>query len=47
MDSPTSTVDNGNKWKLWHAFNYFVGGGTFLVGSVMLFPIFANYMDTA
>jgi len=32
---------------MWHAFNYFIGGGTFLAGSILLFPIFADYLDAA
>jgi hypothetical protein len=32
---------------MWHGFNYFVGGGTFLVGSCVLFPFVGEYFDTA
>lgn len=45
MHSPKSTADNPNSWKLWHGFNYFFGGGTFLVGSLLLFSVFSTEMD--
>lgn len=47
MEPPKSTADNTNKWRLWHGFNYFLGGGTFLIGSLLLFPFFNDYLDAA
>lgn len=44
--NPPSTLTNSKTWKLWHSFNYFMGGCTFLVGSVILFPFFQSYLDT-
>jgi hypothetical protein len=32
---------------LWHGINYIIGGSTFLLGSLVLFPSFANLFDTA
>jgi len=43
---PPSTLNRTKEWKLWHSFNYFLGGGTFLVGSFILFPYFGQYFDT-
>jgi hypothetical protein len=45
-ESPPSTADRSKVFKVWHSFNYFFGGGTFLIGSVMLFPEFADFFDT-
>ena len=47
MQSPQSTVKNSNLWKLWHSFNYFVGGAALLAASILLFATFANYINTA
>lgn len=44
---PKSTTENSRLWRTWHGFNYFFGGGTFLVGSIVLFPSFADYFDAA
>jgi hypothetical protein len=40
-----STVENGWLWRLWHGFNYFIGGSTFLLGSFVLFPFVNEYLD--
>ena len=40
--NPPSTVDNSLKWRAWHGSNYFVGGITFLFGSILLFPDLSN-----
>lgn len=40
-----STVENGRVWRMWHGFNYFVGGCTFLLGSLALFPFIGEYID--
>lgn len=42
-----STVENSKIWRLWHGFNYFVGGATFLIGSFVLFPFVEQYLNTA
>ncbi len=44
---PQATTVRSNGWRLWHGLNYFTGGGTFLIGSIILFPIFADYFDVA
>jgi hypothetical protein len=44
---PQSTVDKGQRWRIWHGLNYFIGGGTFLIGSILLFPVFNDYVDAA
>ena len=44
---PISTVENGRVWKIWHCINYLNGGFTFLVGSLILFPIVSPLFDTA
>ena len=45
MEQPKSTADNSTRWKLWHGFNYYMGGGTFFVGSLLLFPFFKSFLD--
>ncbi len=40
-----STYQNSNAWKLWQGFNYFLGGGTFLIGSLILFDSFSSRFD--
>lgn len=40
-------MENSRIWRLWHAVNYFIGGGTFLLGSFILYPFANEYMDTA
>ena len=47
MDAPKSTVDNPIAWRLWHAINYFIGGFTFLVGSIVLYPKFNNWFNAS
>ncbi len=47
IDQPKSTVDNSDQWKIWHGFNYIVGGITFLIGSILLFPFFNDYLNAA
>ena len=42
-----STVDNTRTWRIWHSLNYFIGGCTFLLGSLALFPLAGEYMDAA
>lgn len=42
---PTSTVDKSQQWRIWHGINYFIGGSTFLVGSILLFPVFKTLVD--
>lgn len=44
---PPSTVDNSNKWRLWHSLNYLFGGIGFIVGSVTLFPHLNHYFPAA
>jgi hypothetical protein len=38
-------IDNTRGWKIWHGLNYFIGGATFLIGSIFIFPLFENYMN--
>jgi len=42
-----STTENSKIWQIWHGFNYFFGGASFLVGSFILFPYFSNIFDSA
>ena len=44
---PINTAERSHKWKIWHGLNYFIGGGTFLIGSILLFPRFNDYLDAA
>lgn len=46
-EEPKSTVDNSLGWRIWHGGNYLVGGVTFFLGSLLLFPIFSNYIDAS
>jgi len=47
MQQPKSTVENSKLWRTWHGFNYFFGGSTFLLGSIILFPLFSAYLNVA
>lgn len=42
-----SISDNSREWKMWHGFNYFLGGCGFLLGSIVLFPFVEMHIDTA
>jgi hypothetical protein len=47
MEQPKSTTDNSKLWRTWHGFNYFFGGSTFFLGSIILFPFFSPYLNVA
>ncbi len=38
-------MENSRLWRMWHAVNYFIGGGAFLLGSFILFPFANEYLD--
>lgn len=39
-----STEDNSKIWKLWHGVNILIAGWCFLIGSIVMFPRFTNYI---
>jgi hypothetical protein len=45
MSEPKSTTENSKLWKTLHASNYLFGGSTFLLGSIILFPLLGPYFD--
>lgn len=45
--SPPSTLYNGRAWRIWHSLNYTIGGLTFLIGSMILFPYFSPLCNNA
>ena len=47
MKTHRSTADNQLSWRLWVSINYMVGGVLFLVGSIILFPVFQNFFNAA
>lgn len=46
-ESPASTLDRSKIWKSWHYYNYIIGGITFFVGSMLLFPSFSDGFNAA
>ena len=44
---PTSTIENSLRWKLWHSINYLIGGISFFIGSVTIFPHLNRYFPAA
>lgn len=38
-------TENSKKWLLLHSFSDFIGGGTFLIASIILFPGFTEKFD--
>ena len=44
---PENTLDKSVGWRVWHAGNYFIGAIFFFFGSLLLFPYFALFFNSA